>query len=95
MVGFLGCFEPWIDAFGQRCADKIRPMESIGEFKNKNLLFEELEDWLKEVEAGDRRTFLARGTDGKVLAFLDITGEGENFVSYDKKMQNIHGERLR
>lgn len=189
MVGFLGCFEPWIDAFdflgdkgtfcplmghgavkenrvliyqklfekeaeicvakgissfaialyahdseakqaffeygfGQRCADKIRPMESIGEIKNKNLVFEELEvsrfpeirnlridlnnhllkspcflkcsdeelgDWLEKVESGDRRTFVARGTDGKVLAYIDITGEGENFVGYDKKMRNIHG----
>ena len=26
-----------------------------------------------------------------VLACIDITGEGENFVGYDKKMRNIHG----
>ena len=178
MVGFLGCFEPWSDAFdflgdkgtfcplmghgavkenriliyqkmfekaasewgnkeissfaialyahdseakqaffeygfGQRCADKIRRMESIGEIKNKNLAFEELElsrfpeirdlridlnnhllkspcflkcsqeeleNWLNKVEAGDRRTFVVCGTDGKVLAYIDITGEGENIL---------------
>ena len=189
MVGFLGCFEPWSDAFdflgdkgtfcplmghgavkenriliyqkmfekaasewgtkeissfaialyahdseakqaffeygfGQRCADKIRRMESIGEIKNKNLVFEELElsrfpeirdlridlnnhllkspcflkcsqeeleNLLNKVEAGDRRTFVVCGTDGKVLAYIDITGEGENFVGYNKKMRNIHG----
>ena len=39
----------------------------------------------------NRCTFVVCGTDGKVLAYIDITGEGENFVGYDKKMRNIHG----
>ena len=41
---------------------------------------EELENWLNKVEAGDRRTFVVCGTDGKVLAYIDITGEGENIL---------------
>ena len=28
----------------------------------------------------NRRTFVVRGTDGKVLAYIDITGESENIL---------------
>ena len=28
----------------------------------------------------NRRTFVICGTDGKVLAYIDITGEGENIL---------------
>lgn len=51
---------------------------------------EEFTEWIKRVENGDRRTFVARNQ-GKVIAYMDVAEEGENFITYRDDMMNLQG----
>lgn len=51
---------------------------------------EEFAEWIKRVEDGDRRTFVARNQ-GKVIAYMDVAEEGENFITYRDDMMNLQG----
>jgi len=46
--------------------------------------------WIAKVDAGDRRTFIAR-KDGEIVAYIDVAEEGENFVTVNPRMRNIQG----
>lgn len=51
---------------------------------------DEYNDWISEVERGDRRTFVL-SDNNEIIAYIDITDEGDNFISYHEKMVNISG----
>lgn len=51
---------------------------------------EEFESWLKRAEGRDSRVFVAKERD-KVIAFVEITNTGENFVTEYNMMSNICG----
>jgi len=51
---------------------------------------EECDAWLQRVEAGDRRTFVACDEE-KIIAYLDVADEGENFATEIKGFQNLQG----
>jgi len=51
---------------------------------------EECEGWLEKVEKGDRRTFVAK-RGGEVIAYIDVTDEGENYITEVPQMMNICG----
>lgn len=51
---------------------------------------EEDDSWIKTVEKGDRRTFVLIDNN-IVIAYIDITEESDNFVSWHNKMANISG----
>ena len=55
---------------------------------------EDFEGWLKRVEKGNRRTFVAR-KQGEVIAYLDVAGEGEKFITYRNDMMNLQGAYCR
>lgn len=110
--------------FGQRCADAIRTLESIHANVPRDVDFCELplsdfpimrdlrlslnkhlesspcfmtssqtekDAWIECVEKGDRRTFVAKKSDGSVIAYLDVADEGENFVTCKDSMVNLKG----
>ena len=51
---------------------------------------EDYKRWITKGEEGDRRTFVAI-KDEKIVAYIDIAEEGENFVTVNPKMRNIQG----
>lgn len=51
---------------------------------------EEFMKWIERVEKGDRRTFIAKN-EGKVIAYLDVAEEGENFITCRDEMMNLQG----
>jgi len=51
---------------------------------------EECEQWIKSVEEGDRRTFVAY-KDSLIVGYIDVTDEGENFITTHPLMANICG----
>ncbi len=112
------------NGFGHRCSDAIRKMEVLSHIKPvEGIVFEEIasgeakvvrelrrelsihmgesscfmytaenefENWVKERECNGNRLFVAK-EDGKPIAFIEISDEGETFVADHKKMQNICG----
>lgn len=48
------------------------------------------EDWLRRKEAAKPRVFIAED-DGRIVAYLEVDAEGENFATYAEGMQNICG----
>lgn len=51
---------------------------------------EEFNAWIMRAEGRDSRLFVARDDD-KVIAFLEVTNDGENFATEDSRMKNICG----
>lgn len=51
---------------------------------------EDFNAWLRRVEAGDRRTFVAK-KNNEFVAYLDLGEEGENFLTYHPQMKNLQG----
>lgn len=109
--------------FGKRCVDQIRFLQTFGDRKNQNILFQELQledfpkirplryelnehlkkspcfmqsteedylGWLRRVEEGNRRTFVAIDQ-ARIIAYLDVAKEGENFVTCMETMMNLQG----
>ncbi|WP_167957511.1 GNAT family N-acetyltransferase [Anaerosporobacter faecicola] len=109
--------------FGLRCVDAIRKMEWSEDFKEDSIQFEELaaekreqanplrkllsehmgespcfmysseeeiQQSLLHIEQEKERIFVAKEGE-KIVAFLKIADEGENFVTNHKQMKNICG----
>jgi len=55
--------------------------------RNSSMMYDE---WINDCENGDCRSFVAE-KDGKIIAYLDIEEDGENFICDDDKMMNIQG----
>lgn len=52
---------------------------------------EDEQKWLERVETGDRRTFVIREKYNKVIAYIDVSDEGETFITEEPDMMNICG----
>lgn len=109
--------------FGQRCADAIRPVETIDAAPVSGVSCCELpagsaemvrelrrgldvhlcqspcfmartdegrHAWLEAVKHRDSRLFAAMAA-GQVIAFIEVTDEGENFLTEGQEMRNICG----
>ena len=52
---------------------------------------EDEQNWLDRVEKGDRRTFAIKNQLEKVVAYIDVSDEGETFITEMPNMINICG----